>query len=538
MNPDNELQYDGSDMDIDSTVDLRASQFGQPSLLPRRDRPDHAQPNDNQTHPFVANSPRPSSSFAKKSGAKNARASISSHAGTDVSPFPLRQPTSSSHDPRTPTQSRGQRARTATPAAPSRPSTRASRKRPEERSPTPQPSRFDHETSDEEMTPRSTVARDSSPESHYPTPPHHKRGRGRYSVARATRRRSQPTPARTPSPDPYDIIMQDPDIVVPPAGSFRRVQGDRVDWKKRNMDMEQIEAWKEICMDRPTVAVQVGELGTEAPGVNERIDDIGSILFRLSQTPGILVTPAHPPKPIQAQALPITRNAPPKPTNKDPVWYLVDGLSEKWCAALIRAAWLSTVKLSLNFEAWTHEIPNLCAAFRLIYRFRANNKDEYDVIVRRELLDSDLNKVVVDILLKDIARGGRWRRYTRDDAFGEILDSVDVDIVHCNVTPHLSEPVAFLHISSPTSDWQDWLVFCDAIRKHGFGSTATGHPVLFTNRVYCGYCHSLGHTHRRTYSNSSRQTTVAEALVAAEDAAEADEDVELEVAVSNSRRGM
>ncbi|KAH9832067.1 uncharacterized protein C8Q71DRAFT_861358 [Rhodofomes roseus] len=310
--------------------------------------------------------------------------------------------------------------------------------------------------------------------------------------------------------------MRDPDVVVPPAGSFRRVQGDHPDWKKKNMDPKQVKAWEELIKGQPYVVVQVAELGTEGPGVNERIDEIMAILLRLSQILGIVIIPSHSVK------KPTDDDNTPKPRNKEPVWYLILGLTEKWCAALIRAAWLDSQKISLNFDRWTHDIPTLCAAFRFVYRFGAHSKEEYDAIVRRELLESDIRKVIIEILLADIERGGQWRRSTRDDAFGAILDSVDVDVITVNVTAHLSEPVAFIHIAPPTSDWQDWLRFCAAV------STAASATPWATRRYAARFDTRLAGTTLRSTCYLSRQRTLPAEEEEAAAGVALDEDEELE----------
>ncbi|KAH9832066.1 uncharacterized protein C8Q71DRAFT_861354 [Rhodofomes roseus] len=175
---------DSSDMDVDVTADLRAEQFGQPNLLLNHgDPPSQTSLRNNHFGHLTPDAAAPSSSYSRRSDRRSAR-KPSPAMSDDNPPFPLSQArVSSSIPPTTPVQTRGQRVRTVTPAAPSRVSTRASRGRRDERSPTPQPSRSIHVSSDEDVPPRSGVSFFSSDDDRSPTPPRRQRGRGRYSVA-------------------------------------------------------------------------------------------------------------------------------------------------------------------------------------------------------------------------------------------------------------------------------------------------------------------------------------------------------------------
>ncbi|KAH9830776.1 uncharacterized protein C8Q71DRAFT_862092 [Rhodofomes roseus] len=485
---DNEALNGADNMSIDLEVEP-GSIFGQPDFTHHTT----ASWNGSQSNRFEHLEPDAPGPSNKRDGGRRSDAARSERIpSSDKSPIPSRQPSFSITPPQTPRQSRGNRARTATPAAPSRIPTRSFKKRNVDRSPTPSSSRAQKSSSDVEMLLSDGESARSSSTARSATPPPPRRpqqrrgGRGRYSVAAIGNPPFQPSPS--PEPTPYDIIRADPDIIITPEGSMKKVQGDCIDWKKTGMDPGQAKAWNDYGRKRPLIVAQFAEHGTGEAGVDERVSFLHNLTARLSSNDDVLVTPAHGPLEARTQRVGVF-----SPANREPVWYSIEGLSEEWCIAFVRAAWLHTAGHTLNFALWGNSIPSLCAAFRYTFRFRAKSKEQYIAIVRRALLSDAVKKVVLEVLLRDIERGGRWKRSLRDDAFGEVLDSVDVQVISCRVSEHTSEPVAFIYITPPTADWNDWTRFRDAIQNYGFGSPAAGHPIAFKGRVYCTFCHSLGH---------------------------------------------
>ncbi|TFY53103.1 hypothetical protein EVJ58_g9637 [Rhodofomes roseus] len=317
-----------------------------------------------------------------------------------------------------------------------------------------------------------------------PTPSSRRRSQRRRA---ATKARATLSPAPPPPTRQFEFLLDidaiDPDITIPPRESWRPPQGDCAGWKAINMAPEQKLAWELLCKHRLMLALQIPRHGTEEPGEAERIARILDLLFRLSKVPGISVLTAY--SVIGYLGL-----------NREPFWYLVIGLSEAWCSTLATIGWADSPTITLNFTLWQHENPTLCAAFRLIHRFGAQSKAEYIDVIRREILNDDhkLHRTTLEILEKDVEKRGRWRRHTLNDAFGELLDSVDVDIVQVSVSQTTTERIAVVYISPPTANRKDWLTFCDALQRHGFGSAEAGHPEHYKGRLWCGYCHSLGHT--------------------------------------------
>ncbi|KAH9833138.1 uncharacterized protein C8Q71DRAFT_725814 [Rhodofomes roseus] len=323
-------------------------------------------------------------------------------------------------------------------------------------------------SSDEQMLPASNISvqSDSTKPKVTPRKPAVHHNHGRYSMAAIG----------NPPLTPYNIILADPDIMVPPEGLLKKTQGDRVNWEKKGLAPKQVKVWNNLGRDNPFIVVQFGELRAEHAGMNERAVFLYSLLTCLSERTDIRVNPGH--SPLEEKEYNNNKDAPP---NVEPFWIGIKNLPKEWCLVLARAAWLHAGNHILNFVLWRNDLPTLCAAFRSVFRFRALLKE-----------DSELQEITVNILLRDIGKGGR-RRAVQDDAFGAILDSVDVEVHNCRITPHTSEDVAFIHITSPTADWQDWVLFRNAIQAHGFGSLTAGHRVAFKTRVFCGFCHSIGH---------------------------------------------
>ncbi|KAH9838224.1 uncharacterized protein C8Q71DRAFT_856189 [Rhodofomes roseus] len=481
-----ESANEGSDMDVDPVNEAHLDNFGRSSFSLRNTSVDWESPQNSYHGHLEYNEPGPSTRPSKGHKRSAARHDFDSIIG---SPSISQRPPAEAASPRTPMQQRGNRTRTSTPAAPPRALGKFLRKSDATRSPTPSSSRHAQRvSSDEDMLPASDVSEQSNStelEAPIRKPPVH-RGRGRYSVTAI----GNPPVQRTPSPEltPYDLILADPDITVPPEGLLKKTQGDRVDWKKKGLSTNQVKAWNDLGKDTPFIVVQFGEHGAEQAGMNERAVFLYALLTRLSERTDIRVNPGH--GPLEEREYDDNKDAPP---NVEPFWIGIENLPEDWCLALARAAWLRAGNYILNFVLWRNDLPTLCAAFRSVFRFRALSREEYVAIVRRELLSSELREITLDILARDIGKGGKWRRAMQDDAFGTILDSVDVEVHNCRITQHTSEDVAFIHITSPTADWQDWLIFRNTIQAHGFGSLAAGHPIPFKNRTFCGFCHLLGH---------------------------------------------
>ncbi|TFY53249.1 hypothetical protein EVJ58_g9555 [Rhodofomes roseus] len=472
-------------MDVDPEDDQGAYDYGQPHLLqrstpaswdtPRYNRFEHLEPVES------GSSSRPTKGHKRSGARSNITISI------DGSPIATPAHLPATMLPQTPTQQQRSHTRTATPAAPPRTLGKFLKKRDVDRSPTPASTHAQRASSDEEMLPASdTPTRSPSTSRGETSNRHPTRGRGRYSVYAI----GNPPVQRTPSPEltPYDLLLANPDLIIAPPGLLKKTQGDRADWKKKDMDVKQAKAWNDLGRSRPLIVVQFGEHSAEEAGTNERVADLLLLLSTISEDCDVLINPAH--GPVEKRLGVDVKDI---PLNKEPYWFAIENLPEEWCLALARAAWLRYKNHALNFALWRNDLPTLCASFRSVFRFKARSREQYVAIVRRELLNSELRDVLLDVLLRDIDGGGKWRRALQDDAVGAILDSVDVEVYNCRITAHTSEDIAFIHITSPTADWQDWTRFRDAVQKHGFGSSAAGHPIPFLGRVFCGFCHSLGH---------------------------------------------
>ncbi|TFY58258.1 hypothetical protein EVJ58_g6520 [Rhodofomes roseus] len=480
----NEFPNEEVGMDVDSEADLRNHDFGRPNFFTRNESTGWSTPPSSRAGDFE---PGPSVRPLKGHKRSNAR--------HDLRSFIVDRPINATHgssspaaQSRTPTQQRSSHARTPTPAAPPRIPGKFVKKRGAAKSPTQSSLRARQTSSDEEMLPTSDapVQSDASTHDARPREPAIRHGRGRYSLYAV----GNPPVQRTPSPElsPYDVLLADSDITIPPEGLLKETQGDRMDWKKKGLCLKQAKAWNDLGRGRPLIVVQFGELGAEEAGMNERAVFLVALLSRLSERNDVQVNPGH--GPLEEGRYEDNKDAPP---NKEPYWIAIENLPDDWCIALARAAWLRAGKYVLNFTLWRHDPPTLCAQFRSVFRFKAQSKEEYEAIVRRELLNSELMTLTLNLLEGDIERGGKWRRALLDDAFGAILDSVDVEVHNSRITSHTSEDIAFIHISSPTADWQEWITFRDAVQAHKFGSSAAGHPIPFLGRVFCGFCHSLGH---------------------------------------------
>ncbi|TFY64065.1 hypothetical protein EVJ58_g2866 [Rhodofomes roseus] len=335
------------------------------------------------------------------------------------------------------------------------------------------------------------VAMEVSPEppTPIPSPNHHHRNRhrhrshGRCSAAASSSTRL-PTPSPSPSLEPaipFDVESLDPDVAVPPTNSWCRVQGDSHLHKSRGMAPDQRVAWDRLDNSEPVIIIQIPLHGTEELGASIRITILFNVFVQILHLLGASFLPGYSDAGFHGM-------------NKEPYWYLVHGLPINVCIELVRMGWLSSSPATINFDFWRDHNPHLCAVFRLIHRFGAQTKAEYEEVIRREFIDSSLYNSLYDTVSRDINRGGMWEGLSHLVAIEEILASVDVGVIHCRVAPDIIEPVAIIYLTPPTADEHDWTRFWNSIKDHTFGSSATSNPVHFEGRIWCGYCHSLGHT--------------------------------------------
>ncbi|TFY54496.1 hypothetical protein EVJ58_g8830 [Rhodofomes roseus] len=329
------------------------------------------------------------------------------------------------------------------------------------------------------------------PDTPVPTSSSHTRRRIRRRLLRRERRERRATSVSSTSQSStddgpamplitFDVDALDPDYVVPLTGSWRRVQGDSSSWRGRGMAAAQRESWNDLDNTEAVLAVQIPFHGAEEPGVSMRIELMLEVFRRILLIPGTFILPGYSVTGFHG-------------LNTEPFWYLARGIPLPTIVALVRLGWLNSSPITLNFEFWRDSNPHLCGMFRFIYRFGAQSKAEYENLVRRALLETDLYDTTYDVLTRDISRGGMWSGSTRIDALNAILESIDVDIIHCRVSANTTEPVAVIYVMPPTADRRDWLRFSSQLKCHHFGSSIAGHPEPFTSRVWCGYCHSLGH---------------------------------------------
>ncbi|TFY51745.1 hypothetical protein EVJ58_g10403 [Rhodofomes roseus] len=295
------------------------------------------------------------------------------------------------------------------------------------------------------------------PDTPIPTSSSHSRRRIRRRLLRRERREHRAASVASTSqtsaddgpdepPITFDVDALDPDYVAPLSRSWRRVQGDSASWRGRGMAAAQRESWNELDDTESVLAVQIPFHGTEEPGVSMRIELMLEVFRRVLLIPGAFILPGYSVAGFHGM-------------NTEPFWYLARGIPLPTIVALVGLGWLNSTPITLNFDFWRDSNPHLCGMFRFIYRFGAQTKAEYENLVRRALLESDLFDTTYDVLTRDISRGGMWRGSTRIDALNAILDSIDVDIIHCRVSANTTEPVAVIYVMPPTSDRRDWLRF-------------------------------------------------------------------------------
>ncbi|TFY53907.1 hypothetical protein EVJ58_g9179 [Rhodofomes roseus] len=301
------------------------------------------------------------------------------------------------------------------------------------------------------------------------------------SIARYSSIDSDPEELEIPEVLPFNVDDFEPDVVIPTVGTWRPSQGDSANWKERGMVVKQRLSWTRIAELQPTLGLQIAYHGSEEPGVEARITKMLDVFHNTLHAPNASIFSSYSATGFHGM-------------NLEPYWYLVTNLSILIIIELVRIGWMNLTTITLNFAFWSDPNPHLCASFRLIHRFGAQTKDEYEHLIRREILESDLYEITFEVLSRDIERGGMWSGSRKADAIGEMLDSIDVDVVPFRVGTNATEPIAVIYMKPPTADRRDWLRFSSKMKCHGFGSDLTGHPEPFAGRIWCGYCHSLGHT--------------------------------------------
>ncbi|KAH9839782.1 uncharacterized protein C8Q71DRAFT_855093 [Rhodofomes roseus] len=391
--------------------------------------------------------------------------------------FPLPPSSLPPGTPRTPAKASRPHRRSPSPSAPSR-----NRRRPKARDTS---SSTDDASSSPLYQPRSPPEIEMADASQPVGPSHPTRNgmrheQGRRSTAAAGAPPQRPATRRPDTPPlPFDVDTLDADIIIPAVDSWHEVQGDAADWKKEGMAPVQRKTWDELDLAGPSLAMMIPNHGTEEPGGHLRIELMTQVFHNHLHVPGVSILSGYSLTGFHGM-------------NEAPYWYLGQGIPIHVIAALVNLGWLNLSNITLHFAFWRDHNPHLCAMFRQVFRFGAQSKEEYNELVRRELLDSDLYDILFDVLTRDIDNDGMWSGPSRLEAITEILDSVEVEIVTCKVG-QTYEQVAVIYVKPPTADRRDWRAFANRIQKHLFGSDAGGHPEPFLEKLRCSYCHSLGH---------------------------------------------
>ncbi|TFY58073.1 hypothetical protein EVJ58_g6634 [Rhodofomes roseus] len=276
----------------------------------------------------------------------------------------------------------------------------------------------------------------------------HNHERGKRPMATNAHARESSAEQSDDEPElPFDVDSLDPDAVIPPPGSFRSIQGDNAEKKHKGMAPVQKDSWDDLDEEGPSLAIMIANHGTEEPGIGEREQMIINLFHHLLRVVGITVLSAYSLTGFHGM-------------NLEPFWYFGRGIPLRVIITLVKLGWLNTSSITLHFDFWRDTNPHLCAMFRLVHRFGAQSKAEFEEVVRRELVESDLYDTLYDVVIRDIERGGVWSSYTRVDALNAIVDSVDVEVLACRVTQTTMESVAMIYINPPTADHRDWLRFC------------------------------------------------------------------------------
>lgn len=281
-----------------------------------------------------------------------------------------------------------------------------------------------------------------------------------------------------PSPAPVENTFE----VTLPTDARKWVQNTNPYWKFKDMGEEQKRLWNQN--KGPAILIHFPGCGTSDPSIGEKINLTRLDLAERFGTDGnalrFLIAHAKTP-----------HNHP----NREPFFIVVFGLTGDQCSELVEKVWHSSKRITFGVESREPRPSWLVAIYVHYERFLDPTEKGMARAFMRILLQKDNQKFVMNLINRDIQRGGRWhgRAGSVKEAFGIFIKSVETHLIRRQITGGIDEPLVALYVEPPTDDPEDWIAFRNHVQAQRVGSELTGYPELYKQWVYCQLCHSRDH---------------------------------------------
>ncbi|KAH9838424.1 uncharacterized protein C8Q71DRAFT_856375 [Rhodofomes roseus] len=269
-------------------------------------------------------------------------------------------------------------------------------------------------------------------------------------------------------------------LTRPPPGGHRPIQGSDFYYFLRNILSSQLHAWAGI--DDDFVFIQFPGKGAQDAGNHSRMHAVEAVLTKHLNING---TTLFQPLPEVAQ---------PRP-NADPRWYRLGNLQPRDRDTLVNGVWWDAPEGTFCVLAPNKMPPTYIGTWRHSHRLGSTTEDGMAVSFRATLETHEPATYIRAVLDADRRAGGRWRHYTTDESFQQVIASVSVRrlTLEAQGEGDSGEPVVSLYIESPTLDAAEWTDFRSYLRGLTYGGTHAGPPELIVETFFCAYCHSIDH---------------------------------------------
>lgn len=264
-----------------------------------------------------------------------------------------------------------------------------------------------------------------------------------------------------------------------PQKGWPLTQGDDCEWKTKDQDDAQAQAWCLEASPEDAVLLTIAGRGANDDGSYRREGDLRELLEEAWGVKKAHLKPASP------------KGVTPRP-NFEPLYLLLGQLSPTKVTEILNEPWASNEKITIRAIPWTDDPPTHVATF---YQRRLPERTEECAIatIRAGLRTAPTSRAIREMINEERRAGRDWLDAHTDEVFEHILESVDVHFLDICRRGQVPDPIFTVYVEPPTSDAKRWLDFKNLIRGTRFGRAADGYLRLYMGRLWCKICHTTDH---------------------------------------------
>lgn len=283
-------------------------------------------------------------------------------------------------------------------------------------------------------------------------------------------------PDNDPDEDGLELPEDTVTITPTPNGGWQTIQGNKPEWQYENVDPDMAKAWKKRTFAHCLVAM-AGQGAT----------DHGEAERRTIQEKAIGDVFGFKPRVVQVRAA-----KPASKRNDYPICNMLQAGSWDDIRCVLEAKCISVRGgPTLFFFPREPPLPTLMAIFCKPEAFAAHGRQLIPTIRQRLSMTATRDRLITAYQREQQASNVPPAFTAAELADDTIRNVTAEEIVRTRRGEKI--PLVAIYFTLPTTKAETWSEIRGILRAARLGTAITGHPILYTDPLKCGTCHSVDH---------------------------------------------